>query len=97
MTMQTTSRAEPVSPYGEVIAALQRDGAVVVRRAVPMEWVERMRVAIEVELAGGSPTASEYGRQAGRFYGDFFLWLHNPEFRAFAFDSPLPADRKSVV
>ncbi|MEO8779928.1 MAG: phytanoyl-CoA dioxygenase family protein [Rhodanobacter sp.] len=91
MTMQTTSRSEPFGPDDEAIAALQRDGAVVLRRVVPMEWVERMRAAIEVELAGNSPTSSEYGRQAGRFYGDFFLWLHNPEFRAFAFDSPLPA------
>jgi ectoine hydroxylase-related dioxygenase (phytanoyl-CoA dioxygenase family) len=72
-------------------AALHRDGAVVIRNVVPAEWIERMRAAIEVELTGASPTAAEYGRQSGRFYGDFFMWLHNPDFRAFALDSPLPA------
>jgi ectoine hydroxylase-related dioxygenase (phytanoyl-CoA dioxygenase family) len=68
---------------------LQRDGATVIRGLVAPEWIERMRAAIEQELASGSPTANEYGHQAGRFYGDFFLWLRNPAFRAFALDSNL--------
>lgn len=71
--------------------ALNRDGAAVIRGAVPAVWIDRMREAIEAELAGASPTAAEYGRKAGRFYGDFFLWLRNPTFKAFALESPLPA------
>jgi ectoine hydroxylase-related dioxygenase (phytanoyl-CoA dioxygenase family) len=74
-----------------VARALREDGAEVARGIVPLAWVERIRVAIEAELAAGSPTAAEYGRAAGRFYGDFFLWRRNDEFRAFAFASPLPA------
>jgi ectoine hydroxylase-related dioxygenase (phytanoyl-CoA dioxygenase family) len=50
-----------------------------------------MREAIDAELASASPTAAEYGRKAGRFYGDFFMWLHSPAFKAFAVESPLPA------
>jgi ectoine hydroxylase-related dioxygenase (phytanoyl-CoA dioxygenase family) len=73
----------------EVAAALAEDGAVVVRGATPIEWVGRMRAAIDAELSGASPTAAEYGTKAGRFYGDFFMWLRNPEFRAFALESPL--------
>jgi ectoine hydroxylase-related dioxygenase (phytanoyl-CoA dioxygenase family) len=74
-----------------IAVALDRDGAAVVRGVVPMEWIERMRVAIDCELAGASPTAAEYGLVAGRFYGDFFLWLRNADFRDFALSSPLPA------
>ena len=71
-------------------AELLRDGAAVVRGVVPQDWIERMREAIAVELAGASPTAAEYGRTAGRFYGDVFPWLRNPEFQEFAVSSPLP-------
>ena len=81
----------------DVGAALQRDGAAVARGVVPHDWIERMRPAIDAEMAGSSPTAAEYGREAGRFYGDFFLWLRNPNFRAFAFDSPLAALAAQVM
>jgi len=81
--------------YRESIAdaadALARDGAAVVRGVLPPQWIDRMRTAIDAELAGASPTAAEYGKVAGRFYGDFFLWLRAPAFRAFALESPLPA------
>ncbi len=76
---------------GAVAEALDLDGATVVRGVVPIEWIERMRAAIDRELAGASPTAAEYGLEAGRFYGDFFLWLRNADFRDFAFLSPLPS------
>ena len=75
----------------EMIAALDRDGAVVARGVLTGDWIERMREAIETELDQPSATGAEYGRQAGRFYGDFFLWLHSPAFRDFALASPLPA------
>jgi ectoine hydroxylase-related dioxygenase (phytanoyl-CoA dioxygenase family) len=75
----------------ETVTALDRDGAVVVRGVLPEDWVARMREAIEAELARPSATGAEYGREAGRFYGDFFLWLRSPAFREFAMASPLPA------
>jgi len=75
----------------EAVEALNRDGAVVVRGVLPPDWVERMRDAIEAELAAPSATSAEYGRAAGRFYGDFFLWLRSDAFRDFALSSPLPA------
>jgi ectoine hydroxylase-related dioxygenase (phytanoyl-CoA dioxygenase family) len=74
----------------DVAADLERDGAAVVRGALPAAWIERMRTAIDAEMAAASPTASEYGKAAGRFYGDFFLWLRNGDFRDFALASPLP-------
>jgi ectoine hydroxylase-related dioxygenase (phytanoyl-CoA dioxygenase family) len=77
------------TPIDQAALELHRDGAAVIRGLVAPEWIERMRAAIEQELASGSPTANEYGHQAGRFYGDFFLWLRNPAFRAFALESNL--------
>jgi hypothetical protein len=74
----------------EAAAALARDGAAVVRGVLPARWIEAMRVAIDAVLAGASPTGAEYGKVAGRFYGDFFLWLREPAFRSFALASPLP-------
>ncbi len=74
-----------------IVQALRDDGAAVARGVVPPSWIERMRDAIEAEQAAGSPTAAEYGRAAGRFYGDFFLWRRSEAFREFASDSPLPA------
>jgi ectoine hydroxylase-related dioxygenase (phytanoyl-CoA dioxygenase family) len=82
---------QPATQLTKAAAALRRDGAAVVRGAIAMDWIVRMRAAVDGELARGSPTAAEYGRTAGRFYGDFFLWLRNGAFRDFAFDSPLPA------
>jgi ectoine hydroxylase-related dioxygenase (phytanoyl-CoA dioxygenase family) len=87
MTALTEERRQALTEVG---AALDRDGAAVARGVVSSDWIELMRAAIDAEMAGASPTAAEYGREAGRFYGDFFLWLRNPDFRAFAFDSPLP-------
>lgn len=91
MTKAGTLPASRAGDIADAVAALRRDGAAVLRGVVPMEWIERMRGAIEVEMTGDSPTAAEYGRKAGRFYGDFFIWRHNPDFRAFATESPLPA------
>jgi ectoine hydroxylase-related dioxygenase (phytanoyl-CoA dioxygenase family) len=75
----------------DVATDLDRDGAAIIRGALPGAWIARMRKAIDAEMAAASPTAAEYGKAAGRFYGDFFLWLRNRDFRDFALASPLPA------
>jgi ectoine hydroxylase-related dioxygenase (phytanoyl-CoA dioxygenase family) len=91
MTGETVApRTDHPAVRDPLVQSLRRDGAAVARGVVPAFWIERMREAIEVELSGGSPTAAEYGRAAGRFYGDFFLWLRNDDFRAFALESTLP-------
>jgi ectoine hydroxylase-related dioxygenase (phytanoyl-CoA dioxygenase family) len=87
----------PASIYATAAENLARDGAVVIPSALSPRWVDRLRDAIETELNGNSPTGSEFGSQAGRFYGDLFLWLHNPEFRAVAQDSPLPEIAASLM
>ena len=91
MNTLTEPSGSKARSFAEAAEALNRDGAAVIRNVVPAYWIERMRDAVQVELGGGSPTGAEYGRVAGRFYGDFFLWLRNSVFRAFACESPMPA------
>ncbi len=74
-------------------AAYARDGAVVLRGVLDLAWVERMRAAIDTVLAAPGDAAVEYaeGGAAGRYLGDFLMWMHNDDFREIALASPLPA------
>ena len=85
----TTPR--PLTP--EEIAAYREDGAAVIRGVVPLEWIERMGRAVDRILAAPGRASVEYTPEGnpGRYYGDFFVWMRDAEFRAFAFDSPMPA------
>jgi ectoine hydroxylase-related dioxygenase (phytanoyl-CoA dioxygenase family) len=75
----------------EQIDRFERDGAIILRDVIDASWIERMRDAIDRVLQQPSQFASEMAAQStgGRFYGDFFLWRTNSEFRAFLFESPL--------
>src|SRR5277367_4050449 len=74
----------------EDVNRFEQDGAIILRQVVSEEWIERTRAAIDAVLAGPSQFSSEMEPSAkGRFYGDFFLWRSNPEFKAFLFESPL--------
>ncbi len=54
------------------------------RGAVGSDSIARMRKAVDGELASPVATATEYVSDggSGRFYGDFFIWLHNDCFAA---------------
>ncbi|MDB5429983.1 MAG: phytanoyl-CoA dioxygenase [Caulobacter sp.] len=73
--------------------AFRRDGAVILRRVIQPAWIERMREAVDRVLAAPGPAAVEYTEAgaSGRYLGDFFTWLRDPDFKAFALASPLPA------
>jgi ectoine hydroxylase-related dioxygenase (phytanoyl-CoA dioxygenase family) len=73
--------------------AYRRDGAVILRGVLQQEWIDHMRCAIDRVLATPAAGGFEYTESgsAGRYYGDFFLWTHDADFRAIALDSPLPA------
>lgn len=92
--------AQPLRP---VTAAeresYDRDGAVVLRGILQPEWIERMRGAIDRILAASDTGGLEYSEKGsgGRYYGDFFLWLRHPDFRAIALDSPLPALARDLM
>jgi len=74
------------------IASYRRDGAAVLRGIVAPEWIERMRAAIDRVLARPASTGLEYTPEGepGRYYGDFFLWRRDEDFRAFMAESCLP-------
>lgn len=75
----------------EEIQAYHDDGATVLRQVVPKEWITRMRDAIQTILDQPGEAAIEYTPkgQSGRYYGDFFIWLRNEDFKAFMKDSPM--------
>jgi ectoine hydroxylase-related dioxygenase (phytanoyl-CoA dioxygenase family) len=75
------------------IAAYERDGVVCLRGQFDASWIERMRAAIERDLAAPGPSATNFaeGSSAGRFFGDMFMWKSDPDFRAAALESPAPA------
>jgi ectoine hydroxylase-related dioxygenase (phytanoyl-CoA dioxygenase family) len=74
------------------IGAFERDGAVILRGVIDPQWIARMAVAVDRVLEAPTAFASDQReKDGGRFYGDFFLWRHNEDFRAFIFDSPLAA------
>lgn len=70
----------------------RENGAAVIRGVVEPEWIERMRVAIDRILADPGRASIEYTQEGkpGRYYGDFFVWMRDPDFRAFMMESGLP-------
>lgn len=73
------------------IETFERDGAIILRDVIEPEWIERMRAAVDKVMRAPTQFSSEMAAKdaGGRFYGDFFLWRTQPEFRAFLFESPL--------
>ncbi len=74
-------------------AAYERDGVVCLRRQFDEGWVERLRAAIERDIAAPGPNATNFaeGSTAGTFFGDMFMWRHDADFRAAALHSPAAA------
>ena len=75
------------------VAAYDRDGVVCLRGQFDAGWIERLRVAIERDLAAPGPHATNFaeGSTAGKFFGDMFMWRQDADFRAAALDSPAAA------
>jgi ectoine hydroxylase-related dioxygenase (phytanoyl-CoA dioxygenase family) len=62
---------------------------VVLKGVLPPAWIERMRGAVDGVLAAPSSAAVEYAPSGrGRYLGDFFVWMRDADFEAFALRSP---------
>lgn len=70
-----------------------RDGVVCVRDALPRDLVESMAGPVEDarRSAQSADLSALAGGTSGRFVAGVDHWRHQPELRAFACDSPLPA------
>ena len=76
---------------GEHIRSYDEDGVVVVRGAISMDWVERMRDAMDRVLDQPGPLGSDLNPAGteGRFAFETFVASHDEDFRALAHESPL--------
>ena len=75
----------------ELIEAYDRDGVVVVRKAVAQPWLDQLAEAIERDIA--TPGPHFHGYQApdgGRFHGNLRIWQNDAVFASFCLESNLP-------
>jgi ectoine hydroxylase-related dioxygenase (phytanoyl-CoA dioxygenase family) len=74
------------------------EGVVVLKGVLPPSWIERMRAAVDRILAAPSAAAVEYAPAGqGRYLGDFFVWMRDPDFEAFALRSPMGALARQLI
>src|SRR5580658_2751696 len=65
------------------IRKYDEDGATVLRNVIDPGWIARLGVAVDGMLES-RVTGNDFSRPGeGRFFGDLFSWLHQPEFEAF--------------
>ena len=76
----------------QTIKEYEENGVCVVRNVLDPEWIARMGEATDRILANPSPGSMEYTPEGktGRYYGDFFVWRRDPDFKEFMRSSPLP-------
>lgn len=73
------------------ICAYERDGVVCIRWVLDAAWVERLRRAIDRIEKNPGPFSERYSPQdPGMFLSEKFMWTFDPDFRAYAFESPAP-------
>ena len=75
------------------IRAFEEDGATVLRGVISPEWLEKIAAAIDRDIAAPGPFVHAYPAEdgSGHFHGNLRLWEHDPDFRDFCLNSPLPA------
>ena len=75
----------------EHLRTYREDGVVLVRGAISMDWVERMRDAMDRVLDQPGPLGSDLNPAGteGRFAFETFVASHDPDFRALAHESPM--------
>jgi len=74
----------------EDIEAYRRDGVVVLRGVIGEHWIELLREAVDKDLAKPGPDADIYSKPGEPLhFSDFDMWKRIPEFRDYAFNSPM--------
>ncbi len=92
--MDGLTSPKPSDSLEAALAAYDADGVAVLRQAIPLAWRQRLETAVERLLTGeqAGPVSVVHTAEGrpGRFYNDSFVSWRDPEFRAFAHESPLP-------
>ena len=72
------------------IAAYRRDGVVCLRGLFGPDWIARLRAALDRNMKSPGPWHRSITKpgQPGNFYYDSMMWRFDPDFRAFAEQSP---------
>lgn len=67
-----------------------QDGVICLRGMFDRDWIERMTAAIERSMQNPGRRGREATRpgESGRFHMNVFMWRWDPDFRAFALESP---------
>ncbi|GAB5468289.1 MAG: hypothetical protein Kilf2KO_13190 [Rhodospirillales bacterium] len=73
-------------------ADYRRDGVVCLRDVLSKDWIAQALAGIERSFAEPGPFFRDYTEEGspGRYTFDYWNWQAIPQFRALAFDSPLP-------
>lgn len=76
----------------EDIETYRVDGVVCLRNVLDHGWIERLRDACDRMMETPSAFGGNFNKDSGtgRFFGDLWMWRQDADFRALAFDSPLP-------
>jgi len=78
----------------DLIERFRAEGAVCLRKYISRGWVEKLRVATELNLSNPGPLCDEHSaasETAGRFHDDQFLWLRHESFRQYVLASGVGA------
>ena len=77
-------------PTDEEVARYRADGAICLRGAFTSDWIERLREAIDADMASPGPMVRLNTPQGapGLFFVDFQLWQRHAAARDFVYRSP---------
>jgi ectoine hydroxylase-related dioxygenase (phytanoyl-CoA dioxygenase family) len=74
----------------KTIASFHEDGAVILRGALSVEWIETLRQGVKQNMGTPGPYTRGYTKdgEPGHFFGDYCNWRRIEAYRSFFFDSP---------
>jgi hypothetical protein len=77
-------------PTDEEVARYRADGAICLRGAFPLDWIDRLREAVDADMASPGPLVRLNTPQGapGLFFVDFQLWQRHVGARDFVYRSP---------
>ncbi len=83
------SNVREITP--DEIATFQRDGVVCLKGCIDQNWIDRLRAAVDRDIANPGPKHYGYqGEGAGQFHGNQDLWQTDPDCADYCLHSPLP-------